>query len=49
MLAAFATKFDADDPLSALDVGARPEPVRADGWARVAVKAAALKLVVGEG
>ena len=42
MLAAFATKFDADDPLSALEVGERPEPTPPEGWTRVAVKAAAL-------
>ncbi|GAA0926553.1 zinc-binding dehydrogenase [Kribbella koreensis] len=42
MLAAYAARFDADDPISALEVGERPEPVAADGWVTVDVKATAL-------
>ncbi|WP_328327310.1 zinc-binding dehydrogenase [Kribbella sp. NBC_00382] len=42
MLAAYAARFDADDPISALEVGERPEPVPADGWVTVDVKATAL-------
>ncbi|MDQ1672349.1 MAG: hypothetical protein QOC98_911 [Frankiaceae bacterium] len=42
MLAAYATKIDADDPLSGLEVADRPEPEVPDGWARVAVRASAL-------
>src|SRR5947208_15725198 len=42
MLAAYASRVDADDPLSALEVGERPEPVAPDGWATVSVRAASL-------
>jgi len=42
MLAAFASSFDADDPLKALEVGERPEPEARDGWTVVDVKAASL-------
>ncbi len=42
MLAAFAARIDADDPLSALEVGERPSPEVPEGWARVTVRAASL-------
>jgi NADPH:quinone reductase-like Zn-dependent oxidoreductase len=42
MRAVYAESINADDPLSGLVVGARPEPVAPDGWTRVAVKAASL-------
>ncbi|GAB3238479.1 zinc-binding dehydrogenase [Kineosporia babensis] len=42
MLAAFTTRTDAEDPLSALEVGERPAPEVPEGWARVRVKAASL-------
>jgi NADPH:quinone reductase-like Zn-dependent oxidoreductase len=42
MLAAFATDADRDDPLTALEVGERPEPEPPEGWATVTVKAASL-------
>jgi NADPH:quinone reductase-like Zn-dependent oxidoreductase len=42
MLAVAAVSTNADDPLSGLDVGDRPEPEVPDGWTTVAVKAAAL-------
>lgn len=42
MLAAFAARISSDDPLSALEVGERPEPEIPDGWARVRVRAASL-------
>jgi NADPH:quinone reductase-like Zn-dependent oxidoreductase len=42
MLAAYAARVDADDPLSALEVGDRPEPKAPDGWVTVTVKAASL-------
>lgn len=42
MLAAFAARTDAADPLSALEVADQPEPARRDGWTVVTVKAAAL-------
>jgi NADPH:quinone reductase-like Zn-dependent oxidoreductase len=47
VLAVTAARIDADDPLSGLEVGERPEPVlpdgRApDGWVTVTVRAAAL-------
>ncbi|MBT0768083.1 zinc-binding dehydrogenase [Kineosporia sp. J2-2] len=42
MLAAFTTATDADDPLSALEVGERPAPEVPEGWVRVRVKAAGL-------
>ena len=42
MFAATAARIDADDPLSGLELGERPEPAAPDGWATVTVKAAAL-------
>src|SRR4051794_23051563 len=42
MLAAYAARVDADDPLSALEVGERPEPKAPDGWVTVSVRAASL-------
>jgi NADPH:quinone reductase-like Zn-dependent oxidoreductase len=42
MLAAYAASIDADDPLSGLVVGERPEPSVPEGWTTVEVKAAAL-------
>jgi len=42
MLAAYAGRFSADDPVSALEVGERPEPQQRDGWTTVTVRAAAL-------
>jgi len=42
MLAAFAARLSADDPLSGLEVGDQPDPTPPDGWATVTVKAASL-------
>lgn len=42
MFAVYADKFSNDDPLSALQVGERPEPEVPDGWTTVTVKAASL-------
>lgn len=42
MRAAFASRFDDVDPLSALTVGEAPEPEVPDGWAVVDVRASAL-------
>lgn len=42
MLAAYAARIDREDPLSGLVVGDRPEPVAADGWTTVTVRAASL-------
>src|SRR3954454_25385211 len=42
MLAAYAARVDADDPLSALEVGERPEPTVPDGWVTVSVRATSL-------
>jgi NADPH:quinone reductase-like Zn-dependent oxidoreductase len=42
MLAVFTSRTDADDPLSALEVGERPDPEPPDGWVTVDVKAASL-------
>jgi NADPH:quinone reductase-like Zn-dependent oxidoreductase len=42
MLAAYAARQDADDPLSALEVGERPEPEAPDGWTVVDVRATSL-------
>jgi NADPH:quinone reductase-like Zn-dependent oxidoreductase len=42
MFAAYASSIDADDPLSGLELGERPEPEAPDGWVTVDVKAAAL-------
>src|SRR3954462_6211131 len=42
MFAVYADKFSKDDPLSALQVGERPDPEVPDGWTTVPVKAASL-------
>ncbi len=42
MLAASCVSQSADDPLTGLEVGERPEPTVPDGWVRVHVKAASL-------
>src|SRR3954464_4910523 len=42
MLAAYAARFSAGDPPSALEVGERPEPEAPEGWTTVRVKAASL-------
>lgn len=42
MLAATAVSQSADDPLSGLEVGERPDPQAPDGWVVVDVKASAL-------
>ncbi|HYF73049.1 MAG TPA: zinc-binding dehydrogenase [Nocardioides sp.] len=45
MLAVYADRFSQDDPLSALQVGERPDPTDGgvpDGWTTVTVKAASL-------
>jgi len=42
VLAAYAARLSADDPLSGLEVGDRPEPDVPSGWVRVQVKAASL-------
>src|SRR5947209_10416273 len=42
MLAAYAARTAPDDPLSALEVGERPEPEVRDGWTRVRVRATSL-------
>jgi NADPH:quinone reductase-like Zn-dependent oxidoreductase len=42
VLAAFATDFAPDDPLSALAVGERPEPEPPAGWTTISVRAASL-------
>ncbi len=42
MQAVYAESFSADDPLSGLVVGDRPDPTVPDGWTTVTVKAAAL-------
>jgi len=42
MLAAYAARIDADDPLSGLEVGERPSPTEHPGWTTVQVKAAGL-------
>ena len=42
MRAVYASSFDAENPLSGLVIGDRPEPEVPDGWTRVAVKAASL-------
>ncbi|MGI8845080.1 MAG: zinc-binding dehydrogenase, partial [Thermoleophilaceae bacterium] len=44
MLAAYASAPNADDPLSSLEMGDRPEPEAADGWVTVDVKAASLNM-----
>jgi hypothetical protein len=40
MLAAYAARLSADDPLSGLEIGDQPDPTPPDGWATVTVKAA---------
>jgi NADPH:quinone reductase-like Zn-dependent oxidoreductase len=42
MLAATCTSQSADDPLSGLTVGDRPDPAPRDGWIRVSLRACAL-------
>lgn len=42
MLAVTCTSQSADDPLSGLAVGQRPDPVALEGWVRVQVRAASL-------
>src|SRR3954471_11655094 len=42
MFAVYADTFSKDDPLSALQVGERPDPEVPDGWTTVTVKAASL-------
>ncbi|MFG1912743.1 zinc-binding dehydrogenase [Kribbella sp. NPDC048928] len=42
MLAAYAAKFDAENPIAALEVGERPEPEARDGWVTIDVRATAL-------
>jgi NADPH:quinone reductase-like Zn-dependent oxidoreductase len=42
MLAVSATEIDPQDPLSALEVGQRPEPDAAEGWTIIDVRAASL-------
>ncbi len=42
MFAVYAEKFSADDPLSGLVMGERPEPEVPDGWTTVTVRATAL-------
>jgi NADPH:quinone reductase-like Zn-dependent oxidoreductase len=42
MLAAYASAFSREDPLSGLIVGDRPEPEPAEGWTTINVRAASL-------
>jgi NADPH:quinone reductase-like Zn-dependent oxidoreductase len=42
MFAVYAETFSADEPLSGLVLGERPDPVAPDGWTTVTVKATAL-------
>lgn len=42
MFAVTAARFDADNPLNALELGERPEPVTPDGWTTISVRAASL-------
>jgi NADPH:quinone reductase-like Zn-dependent oxidoreductase len=42
LLAAYASRIDPEDPLSALEVGEVPEPTVPEGWALVDVRAASL-------
>src|SRR5580698_7988216 len=42
MFAVTAARIDADDPLTGLDLGERPDPSPPDGWTTVTVQAAAL-------
>ena len=42
VFAVTAARFDADDPLSGMELGERPDPVPPAGWVTVTVKAASL-------
>jgi NADPH:quinone reductase-like Zn-dependent oxidoreductase len=42
VFAAYAARIDPDDPVSALELGDRPEPEVPEGWAEVTVRAASL-------
>ncbi|RZT19613.1 NADPH:quinone reductase-like Zn-dependent oxidoreductase [Kribbella sp. VKM Ac-2569] len=42
MLAAYAAKFDAENPIAALEVGERPDPTVPEGWVTIDVRATAL-------
>ncbi|UER54849.1 zinc-binding dehydrogenase [Kineosporiaceae bacterium SCSIO 59966] len=42
MFAVYAARQSTDDPLSALELGERPEPEVPEGWARVRLRAASL-------
>ena len=42
VFAVTAARFDADDPLSGMELGERPDPVAPDGWVTVTVRAASL-------
>ena len=42
MFAVYAARIDADDPLSGLETGERPDPEPSAGWVTVTVKATAL-------
>ncbi|NEE02545.1 zinc-binding dehydrogenase [Phytoactinopolyspora halotolerans] len=42
MFAAYAERFDADEPLNGLALGERPEPAVPDGWTVVDVRASSL-------
>ena len=42
MLAAYAARIDANDPISALEIGERPDPAPPSGWTTVSVRAAGL-------
>jgi NADPH:quinone reductase-like Zn-dependent oxidoreductase len=42
MLAAYAAKFNADDPIAALEVGECPDPTVPEGWVTIDVRATAL-------
>ena len=42
MFAVAAARIDADDPLTGMELGERPEPAAASGWVTVTVKAASL-------
>jgi NADPH:quinone reductase-like Zn-dependent oxidoreductase len=42
VFAVYAARIDADDPLSALELGERPEPEVPAGWTTVSVRAASL-------
>ena len=42
MFAVTAARIDADDPLTGLELGERPDPSPPDGWTTVTVRAAAL-------